>query len=207
MLVSMSANGYGSPRCVGWQCPHDVVWEDVTGTVQERVALVTGANRGLGLEVSRQLVEQGFWVCLGVRDLAKGEQAAKAIGNQTRALALDVANASAARGAVREIERGYGRLDVLINNAAIHDDSGACARSGLDDHPRGVRNQSFRRLARRGRMRLLASGHGRLVNVSSGAGALASMGAGTPAYSVTKTALNALTRILAVSVKSNLVRK
>jgi NAD(P)-dependent dehydrogenase (short-subunit alcohol dehydrogenase family) len=126
MVVSMSANGYGSPRCVGWQCPHDVVREDMTGTVRG-VALVTGANRGLGLEVSRQLVEQGFWVCLGVRDLAKGEQAAKAIGNQTRALALDVANASAARGAVREIERGYGRLDVLINNAAIHDDSGVRA--------------------------------------------------------------------------------
>ena len=96
----------------------------MTGTAQEPVALVTGANRGLGLEVSRQLVGQGFRVCLGVRDLAKGEQAAKAIGNQARALALDVANASAAWGAVREIERGYGRLDVLINNAAIHYDSG-----------------------------------------------------------------------------------
>jgi hypothetical protein len=70
--------------------------EDMTGTAQERVALVTGANRGLGLEVSRQLVEQGFRVCLGVRDLAKGAQAAKAIGSQARALELDVANASAA---------------------------------------------------------------------------------------------------------------
>jgi NAD(P)-dependent dehydrogenase (short-subunit alcohol dehydrogenase family) len=176
----------------------------MTRTTEERVALITGANRGLGLEVSRQLVEQGFRVCLGVRDLAKGEQAAKAIGNQARAIALDVANASAAWRAIREIRRGYGRLDVLINNAAIHYDSGVRA---LDPDWTTIREAFETNLFGAWRVAvacaslLAASGHGRLVNVSSGAGALASMGAGTPAYSVTKAALNALTRILADELK------
>lgn len=164
------------------------------------VALVTGANRGLGLEVSRQLAGQGFQVCLGTRDLEKGEQAAKAIGDRARALALDVSSATVTGEAVREIQRRYGRLDVLINNAAIHYDSGARAldpdwttiREAFDTNFFGAW-----RLAAACAPLLAASGHGRLVNVSSGAGALASMGAGTPAYSVTKAALNALTRILA----------
>lgn len=166
----------------------------------ERVALITGANRGLGHEVSRQLAGQGFLVCLGVRDLEKGAQAAKAIGNQARPLALDVASASAADEAVREIERDYGRLDVLINNAAVHYDSGARA---LDPDWTTIR-EAFEtnvfgawRVAVACASLLAANGHGRLVNVSSGAGALSSMAAGTPAYSVTKTALNALTRVLA----------
>jgi NAD(P)-dependent dehydrogenase (short-subunit alcohol dehydrogenase family) len=172
----------------------------MTGTTRLPVALVTGANRGLGLEVSRQLAGQGFLVCLGVRDLAKGEQAAKAIGNQARPLALDVARASAAGEAISVIERDYGRLDVLINNAAIHYDTGARA---VDPDWTTI-SEAFEvnvfgawRVAAACAPLLAASKHGRLVNVSSGAGALASIGAGTPAYSVTKAALNALTRILA----------
>jgi NAD(P)-dependent dehydrogenase (short-subunit alcohol dehydrogenase family) len=172
----------------------------MTGATPQRVALVTGANRGIGLEVSRQLAAQGFLVCLGVRDLKKGEQAAEVIGEAARPVALDVASQSSPLETVRAIERSYGRLDVLINNAAVHYDSGARA---LDPDWTTIR-EAFEtnvfgawRVAAACAPLLAASGRGRLVNVSSGAGALESMGAGTPAYSVTKAALNALTRILA----------
>jgi NAD(P)-dependent dehydrogenase (short-subunit alcohol dehydrogenase family) len=172
----------------------------MTGTTLQRVALVTGANPGLGLEVGRQLARLGFLVCLGVRDIAKGEQAAKTIGLQAQPVALDVASASAAEEAAREIERSYGRLDVLVNNAAIHYDAGARAvapdwttiREAVETNVFGAW-----RVAAACAPLLATSGKGRLVNVSSGAAALTSMGAGTPAYSVTKVALNALTRILA----------
>jgi NAD(P)-dependent dehydrogenase (short-subunit alcohol dehydrogenase family) len=172
----------------------------MTAATPQRVALVTGANRGLGLEVSRQLAQQGLLVYLAVRDLQKGEQAAKVIGEAARPLALDLASQSNPVEAVREIERSHGRLDVLINNAAVHYDTGARAL-----HPDwAMIREAFEtnvfgawRVAAACAPLLAASGRGRLVNVSSGAGALESMGGGTPAYSVTKAALNALTRILA----------
>ncbi|RUU49497.1 SDR family NAD(P)-dependent oxidoreductase, partial [Mesorhizobium sp. M2C.T.Ca.TU.009.01.2.1] len=87
-----------------------------------KVALVTGGNRGIGLETARQLAELGFTVLIGARDLAKGEAAAKTLGGQVGAIALDVAALDAADRAAAEVERRFGRLDVLVNNAAIHYD-------------------------------------------------------------------------------------
>ncbi|TPJ56755.1 SDR family NAD(P)-dependent oxidoreductase, partial [Mesorhizobium sp. B2-7-1] len=84
-----------------------------------KVALVTGGNRGIGLETARQLAELGFTVLIGVRDLAKGEAAAKRLGGKVEAIALDVAAPEAAARAAAEVERRFGRLDVLVNNAAI----------------------------------------------------------------------------------------
>ncbi|TGT36056.1 SDR family NAD(P)-dependent oxidoreductase, partial [Mesorhizobium sp. M4B.F.Ca.ET.169.01.1.1] len=92
-----------------------------------KVALVTGANRGIGLETARQLAELGFTVLIGVRDLAKGEAAAKKLGGKVEAIALDVAAPDAAAHAAAEVERRFGRLDVLVNNAAIHYDPSARA--------------------------------------------------------------------------------
>lgn len=176
-----------------------------TNTIHSnKVALVTGGNRGIGLETARQLAELGFTVLIGVRDLAKGEAAASKLSGSVEAVALDVAAPDAAARAAAEVERRFGRLDVLINNAAIHYDPSARAlrpdwsaiREAFETNVFGAW-----RVAVAFAPLLSASGHGRLVNVSSEGGSLASMGAGAPAYSTSKATLNALTRILAAELR------
>jgi NAD(P)-dependent dehydrogenase (short-subunit alcohol dehydrogenase family) len=169
-----------------------------------KVALVTGANRGIGLETGRQLAKLGFTVMLGVRDIARGEAAARTLDGNVEAVRFDVAAPDAAVLAATEVERRFSRLDVLINNAAIHYDVGARAlqpdwvaiREAFETNVFGAWRaaSAFAPL-------LSAGGHGRLVNVSSEGGSLASMGSGTPAYSTTKATLNALTRVLAAELR------
>jgi NAD(P)-dependent dehydrogenase (short-subunit alcohol dehydrogenase family) len=90
--------------------------------VQKKVALITGGNRGLGLETARQLGIVGMTVLLGARELAKGEASAQRLQEQgidARAVKLDVTNAEDVRAAAEWIEREFGRLDVLVNNAGV----------------------------------------------------------------------------------------
>jgi NAD(P)-dependent dehydrogenase (short-subunit alcohol dehydrogenase family) len=173
------------------------------------IALVTGANRGIGLEVVRQLAQQGFTAVLGARDLDKGNAAAAGLRDQgldVEARPVDVADAPSVAELGRSLADDFGRLDVLVNNAAIHYDTW---QSGIDADLDVVREaletnligawqttQACLPLLRR-------SPHGRLVNVSSGSGSLAGMGAGTPAYSVSKAALNAMTRVLAAELSDD----
>jgi NAD(P)-dependent dehydrogenase (short-subunit alcohol dehydrogenase family) len=171
------------------------------------LALVTGANRGIGLEVSRQLAQQGYTVLLGARDHIKGAQAAQLLlgeGLDVRFVHLDVADQVSLDRAQAEIEREFGQLDVLVNNAAILYDTWQHAatadldvvREALETNTLGAWRmcQAFLPLLRRSRQ-------GRIVNVSSEAGSLASMGGGTPAYNMSKVALNALTRMLAADLR------
>ena len=90
-----------------------------------RVVLVTGANRGIGHELARQLALRGDAVVLTARDLAKAERAAAALPGQERVLAgrLDVTDPASIQRVAADLDRRYGRLDVLVNNAAIHYDS------------------------------------------------------------------------------------
>jgi NAD(P)-dependent dehydrogenase (short-subunit alcohol dehydrogenase family) len=166
------------------------------------VALVTGGNRGIGLEVCRQLAHNGHDVILGSRDEAKGKRAAVGIDERVRALQLDVADHESVERAARELEH----VDVLINNAAILYDTWANAidadlaevHTALETNLFGAwrTTQAFLPHLRR-------SAHGRVVNVSSGSGSLSEMSAGTPAYSVSKAGLNALTRILAAELRGD----
>lgn len=161
-----------------------------------RIALVTGANRGIGLAVGRQLAARGYRVWLGSRDLGKGEAAARAIGGDVRAVALDVADPEAPARAAAEV----GPIDVLVNNAGVHYDSGQDAlavdwRIVGEAFATNVFGAWHCAIAFAPGMK--ARGWGRIVNVSSEAGSLASMGGETPAYSTSKAALNALTRVLA----------
>ncbi len=163
------------------------------------VALVTGGNRGLGLEVCRQLASHGHEVILGSRDLAKGERAAAQIDG-VRAIALDVADGESVERAAQELER----VDVLVNNAAILYDTWAHAvDADLEEVHAALETNLFGawRTTQAILPHLRRSGHGRIVNVSSGSGSISEMSAGTPAYSVSKAGLNALTRILAAEVR------
>ena len=87
----------------------------------ERVALVTGGNRGLGMETCRQLAQQGYRVVLGSRDESRGREAASAMEGEVAVLPLDVGAEGAAQQAYDYISRKYGRLDVLVNNAGVYD--------------------------------------------------------------------------------------
>lgn len=169
------------------------------GVEGRRVAVVSGANRGIGLEVSRQLAVRGFVVVMGVRDLAKGAAAARTVDGAIP-LALDVADPGSPARFAAEVRSRLGRCDALVNNAGIHYDT---ANSAASPEWRIVREAFETNLFGAWRLTqallplLTARGSGRIVNVSSEAGSLASMGGGTPAYSTSKAALNALTRVLA----------
>jgi NAD(P)-dependent dehydrogenase (short-subunit alcohol dehydrogenase family) len=170
-----------------------------------RVAVVTGGNRGIGLELVRQLAADGFAAILGSRDPGNGEAAAAPLrsdGLDVEARQLDVADDAS----VSDFAAGLDRLDVLVNNAAIHYDTW---ESGVDADL-GVAREAFEtnvlgawRMTQACLPALRGSASARVVNVSSGAGQLSDMGGGAPAYRVSKTALNALTRILANELRSD----
>ncbi len=173
--------------------------------------MVTGANRGIGHEVVRQLYARGDTAVLGSRDLAKGLSAAEELTaatgpGQVVALRLDVTDPIALRAAAAELGERFGRVDVLINNAAILYDTWQTptsadldvVRSALETNLFGAWQTALALLP------LLKAGHSpRIVNVSSESGSLTRMGDATPAYSVSKAALNALTRQLAAGLAAD----
>jgi NAD(P)-dependent dehydrogenase (short-subunit alcohol dehydrogenase family) len=173
------------------------------------VALVTGGNRGLGLEVCRQLAGRGLTVVLGSRDAEKGRRAAATIaGGPGRVLAwqLDVTSADDVERARARAAEELGRLDALINNAAaLYDTWQRVADADLDQVRAAFEGNTLGpwRMVRAFLPLLRRSAHPRVVNVSSESGSLASMANETPAYNISKAALNALTRMLALELRSD----
>ncbi|MCT9079196.1 SDR family oxidoreductase [Streptomyces fulvoviolaceus] len=167
------------------------------------VAVVTGANRGIGLDVVRQLAHRGHHVVLGSRDLAKGRAAAARIdpgAGRVTAVQLDVSDGASVAAMADRVTRELGRADVIVNNAAILYDTWAQARTAdLDEVQRALDTNLFGawRVTQALLPLLMRSPRPRVVNVSSEGGSLQSMTGGTPAYSVSKASLNALTRLLA----------
>jgi NAD(P)-dependent dehydrogenase (short-subunit alcohol dehydrogenase family) len=179
-----------------------------SGAERPPVALVTGANRGIGLEVCRQLARRNYAVVLGSRDATKGEAAAQSIasgGASILSCQLDVTDLGSIERARARVAEQLGRLDVLINNAGALYDTWqeavtadlAQVRAALEINTFGAWNavRAFLPLLRQ-------SAHARVVNVSSEAGSLAGMDGGAPAYRLSKAGLNALTRMLASELES-----
>lgn len=168
------------------------------------VAIVTGANRGIGLEVTRQLADS-MTVILGARDLDKGKAAAKTLageGFKVLPRRLDVTDPESINHLVAEVEE-LGRLNILVNNSGILYDTWQQAKNAdLNTVHEALETNTFGpwRMCQAFLPMMRRSEHGRIVNVSSEAGSLTSMGSGTPAYSVSKVALNALTRMLAAEL-------
>ena len=171
-----------------------------------RVALVSGANRGIGLEVCRRLAEGGLTVILGSRDEEKGRQAAQGLSGEVMVRQLDVADAGSVERLAASIENDFGRLDVLVNNAAISNDDGQSgAEADLDRVREALEANLFGawRLCEVAIPHMRREGYGRIVNVSTGLAALEDMGSGSPGYRISKTSLNALTRILAAELRGS----
>ncbi len=170
---------------------------------QKKIALVTGANRGIGLEICRQLAQEETLVILTSRDEKKGQLALEKIdprGEKVIFHPLDVNDADSISRIVPFIESGYGTLDILINNAAVLLDEHTSAqevdmtiiRQTIETNVIGPFKliQSILPLMKK-------ENFGRIVNLSSGMGALNGMTGDSAGYRISKTALNALTKILA----------
>jgi NAD(P)-dependent dehydrogenase (short-subunit alcohol dehydrogenase family) len=167
------------------------------------VAVVTGGSRGIGFEVCRQLAALGYAVVLGSRDFRKAELAAKEIdpeGERITPCHIEVDNSVNIAALGNWIRGRFGRLDALVNNAATPPDQWEIAVSAdlstvaeaLDVNLFGAWRVTQALLPL-----LRLSPRPRVVNVSSEGGSISLMGGGRPAYSVSKAAVNALTRLLA----------
>jgi len=182
--------------------------------VEQRIALITGANRGLGLETSRQLLRRGYHVVLTGRRPRQIAAAVKSLHRagleQCEAGVLDVTDEAAIRPFIRKLLRRHGRIDVLVNNAGQAFSRGFDEEQSVLDTPARLVMAAFDtntlgafRLCQAVLPHMNERRYGRIVNVSSGLGALTDMEGGWPAYRISKTALNAVTRIFAAEAAEN----
>ncbi len=176
-----------------------------------RTALVTGGNRGLGLEIAQQLARQGILTAIGSRDIAKGEAAAAQLiaeGLEPVVVELDVTSGDSVHAAVDKTRHLFGRIDILVNNAGIllersRDGTvGNVMEVSIDKvfECFDVNTVGPLRMLQAVLPGMLEEGYGRIVNLSSGYGQLSDMGAGFTAYRLSKAALNALTRTAAADI-------
>lgn len=173
----------------------------------ERIAVVTGGNRGIGFEACRQLGDAGWHVVLCARDAGAGAEAVKELERADRSVELrrvDVARREHARSLGQYLFDTHGRVDLLVNNAGIMIETsrehGSYSADILEVSPQTLMeifNVNTLGAVRVSQALAPLMGEGaRIVNVSSGMGALAGMDGGWAGYRMSKTALNALTRIL-----------
>jgi NAD(P)-dependent dehydrogenase (short-subunit alcohol dehydrogenase family) len=188
------------------------------------VALITGANQGIGLQIAKDLAAHDFTVLVGSRNFERGEAAAKEVGPDAYALQLDVTDQASITAAAERIGNEFGRLDVLVNNAAI---SHTNAQPGMtveeyanQSRPSIVPLAEVREVWETNVFGVLAvyqamlpllrkAPAARIVNVSSGAGSLAEISNPAhpgrsifgPTYSASKTALNAMTLAMAIELE------
>jgi NAD(P)-dependent dehydrogenase (short-subunit alcohol dehydrogenase family) len=182
--------------------------------MEHPIAIVTGANRGLGLETSRQLAQRGYHVVLTGRRIRKVQSAVKTLRAQgldnTEAALLDVTDEKQVQEVVKQVLKRYTRVDVLVNNAGQAFNKGFMQEQSVFEVRTATVMEAFNintlgafRLCRALLPHMNKAGYGRVVNVSSGLGQLTEMEGGWPAYQISKTALNAVTRLFAAEASDN----
>jgi NAD(P)-dependent dehydrogenase (short-subunit alcohol dehydrogenase family) len=170
----------------------------------DRVAVVSGANRGIGFEICSQLARAGVRVVLTSRDTAKGKAARKILSDAGLSVVfhpLDVTSARSIDALATFVAKEFGSADILVNNAGVLLDPRGTRfiDSGIDTYRAtlDINLLGALRVTQALLPLMIERNYGRIVNLSSGLGQLAGMGTGTPAYRISKTALNALTCIVA----------
>ena len=173
----------------------------------KKIAIVTGGNRGIGHEVARQLMKNDVFVVVGCRSEAKCAAAVDGLsknGSHVAGYPLDVSDTRSVRNFVDQVARHHGAPAILVNNAGIYPEA---TESKVEDTSTAVWRETFEtnlfgavRMCREVVPLMRKPRYGRIVNISSGLGQLHQMGEGSPAYRVSKAALNALTKTLAAEV-------
>jgi NAD(P)-dependent dehydrogenase (short-subunit alcohol dehydrogenase family) len=195
----------------------------------KRVALVTGANQGIGLQIAKDLASHGITVLVGSRNPERGEVAARSIDGDAHALQLDVTDQASISAAADRIRSKFGRLDILVNNAAIsntglrpgmtieeYSQSILASNVSLDEVRTVWETNVFGVLAVYQAMLplLRQAPWARIVNVSSGMGSLTMISDPNtpfrsifgPVYPASKTALNAMTVAMAIELESTAIK-
>ncbi len=185
----------------------------------KKIALITGANKGIGKEIARQLGQLGITVIIGARDKKKGKEAEKELrsqGMEVLTVKLDVTKQSTIDAAALEIEKKFGKLDILVNNAGIGIDTGKPSTIDIDILYRTYDTNVFGpfRMIKTFLPLLKKSEAGRIVNMSSGLGSLErnssqyweTSGPKLLAYNSSKSALNAVTLQFAYELRKTAIK-
>lgn len=183
---------------------------------ETRVALVTGANRGIGCEIARKLARKGFLTVIGARDMAKGQKAAEAMKSEGLDLAvveLDVTDEASVKRGVAEAAGLLERLDVLVNNAGIYIDKPSILGERALTMPPKLMLETFDtntvgplRVIQQVVPLMSSANYGRIINLSSIMGQLSAMGEASVAYRASKAALNAVTRVIAAELSDTNIK-
>lgn len=177
--------------------------------MNSKIAVVTGASQGIGLEICRQLAQQDITVILTARNVKKGEMAVQKLqsaGWEVYFYPLDVTQLKDIQSLVIDLKDKFGHIDILVNNAGVHLHPKESALTvALDTVKRSMEVDVYGHLLLCQNVIPLMKQHhyGRIVNISSKAGQLATMGANKLGYRMAKTALNVLTVVLAAEVTGN----
>jgi NAD(P)-dependent dehydrogenase (short-subunit alcohol dehydrogenase family) len=180
----------------------------MTSNHSQRIALITGSNRGIGLETAQQLAKRGFHVVIAAREETAAQQAIKKIqaGGKATFLPLDVSNSKSIHSAANSFAKISDHLDVLINNAGIYPDKGFNILTiPREQMAQTMQTNTFGALevTQAFLPYLRKATAARVINVSSGYGQLEGLSAGAPSYCLSKLALNGLTIMLAEALASD----